>query len=183
MGMSGIEQLHGRCHRRSGLRQHKAAIDRASSTITVEAGGTYDDSTGYFVRPTVLSGTDPNDEVFTTEYFGPILAVHVYPDRQFDRMLTQMESASPYALTGSIISQDRSVIASVTEKAPVRGRQLLHQRQADRCGRRAAAVRRRSGIGDQRQGRLGAEPASVDLGAVDQGELRPPKTHGYPHMG
>ena len=37
--------------------------------------------------------------------------------------------------------------------APLRGRQLLHQRQADRCGRRAAALRRRPRVGHQRQGR------------------------------
>ena len=48
--------------------------------VTVAAGGEYDDSEGYFVRPTVLLSDDPTDEAFRTEYFGPILAVHVYPD-------------------------------------------------------------------------------------------------------
>jgi 1-pyrroline-5-carboxylate dehydrogenase len=41
------------------------------------AGGTYDDSQGYFVRPTILPPR-PDDEIFRTEYFGPILSVHVY---------------------------------------------------------------------------------------------------------
>ena len=50
------------------------------------AGGTVDDSEGWFVRPTVLVGTDPTDEVFTTEYFGPILAVYVYDDADYDAM-------------------------------------------------------------------------------------------------
>ena len=90
-----------------------AAIDRAHATdsIQVVAGGTYDDADGFFVRPTVLLGTDPTDEIFTTEYFGPILSVHVYDDAQYDRMLAQMESASPYALTGSIMARDRAAIA------------------------------------------------------------------------
>ena len=48
------------------------------------AGGTADDSEGYFVRPTVVECTDPTHEVFTTEYFGPILGVHVYDDAAFD---------------------------------------------------------------------------------------------------
>jgi 1-pyrroline-5-carboxylate dehydrogenase len=94
----------------------KAAIDRAHATDSIEvlAGGTYDDSEGYFVRPTVLVGSDPADEIFTTEYFGPILSVFVYEDARYDEMLAQMESVSPYALTGSIIAQDRAAIAHAT---------------------------------------------------------------------
>jgi 1-pyrroline-5-carboxylate dehydrogenase len=49
--------------------------------------------------------------VFTTEYFGPVLAVHVYDDADYDTVLSQMESVAPYALTGSIIAQDRTAIA------------------------------------------------------------------------
>ncbi|WP_405913455.1 L-glutamate gamma-semialdehyde dehydrogenase [Streptomyces sp. NBC_00963] len=101
--------------------KNKAAIDRAKSdpTCTVIAGGTYDDSVGYFVRPTVIECTDPANEVFTTEYFGPILAVHVYDDSQdgsYDAMLEQMESASDYALTGSVIASDRAAAAHTMEK-------------------------------------------------------------------
>jgi 1-pyrroline-5-carboxylate dehydrogenase len=97
--------------------KHKAAIDRAHAdpTITVLAGGTYDDSVGYFVRPTILECSDPDNAVFTTEYFGPILAVHVYEDADFERVLDQMESASPYGLTGAVIAQDRAAIAYATE--------------------------------------------------------------------
>jgi 1-pyrroline-5-carboxylate dehydrogenase len=96
---------------------HKRAIDRAqaSAGITVIAGGSYDDSHGWFVRPTVAEVAEPDDEMLTTEYFGPILAVHVYPDRAYQQMLTQMESIAPYALTGSIIAQDRAAIAQATQ--------------------------------------------------------------------
>jgi 1-pyrroline-5-carboxylate dehydrogenase len=95
---------------------HVAAIERARSTagIQVAAGGTYDDKDGWFVRPTILVGDDPTDEMFTTEYFGPILSVHVFPDRQYDRVMRQLESIAPYALTGSIIAQDRAAIAEAT---------------------------------------------------------------------
>ena len=49
----------------------KNAIDRAHATagIDVIAGGTYDDSTGYFVRPTLLLGGDPSaapEETYAT---------------------------------------------------------------------------------------------------------------------
>ena len=98
--------------------KHKDAIDMAHAhkDIKVLAGGTYDDSVGYFVRPTVLEIGDADNEMFSTEYFGPILAVHVYPDRQFDKVLDQMESVAPYALTGSIIATDRVVIADATRR-------------------------------------------------------------------
>ena len=98
--------------------KHKDAIDMAHAhkDIKVLAGGTYDDSVGYFVRPTVLEIGDADNEMFSTEYFGPILAVHVYPDRQFDMVLDQMESVAPYALTGSIIATDRVVIADATRR-------------------------------------------------------------------
>jgi 1-pyrroline-5-carboxylate dehydrogenase len=84
---------------------------RDDDQLEVVAGGTADDSEGYFVRPTVLLGSNPSHEVFTTEYFGPVLAVHVYDDADYDTVLRQMESAAPYALTGAIIAQDRTAVA------------------------------------------------------------------------
>ncbi|KOG52290.1 1-pyrroline-5-carboxylate dehydrogenase [Streptomyces griseoflavus] len=98
--------------------KNKAAIDRAKQDPTCEivAGGTYDDSVGYFVRPTVIVCSDPENEVFKTEYFGPIIAVHVYEDADFDAMLEQMESASAYALTGAVLAQDRQVLVEASEK-------------------------------------------------------------------
>ncbi|MEV7188532.1 L-glutamate gamma-semialdehyde dehydrogenase [Kitasatospora sp. NPDC093102] len=98
--------------------KNKAAIDRAQADPAVEvlAGGTYDDSVGYFVRPTVLVCQDPASEYFKDEYFGPILAVHVYEDEKYEEMLAQMESVSAYGLTGSIISQDRAAAQDAMHK-------------------------------------------------------------------
>ncbi|MCS7476148.1 L-glutamate gamma-semialdehyde dehydrogenase [Umezawaea endophytica] len=89
---------------------------RGTDSLEVVAGGTADDGVGFFVQPTVLLGTDPAHEVFTTEYFGPVLAVHVYDDADYDKVLRQMESASPYALTGSIIARDRGAIAHAQQE-------------------------------------------------------------------
>jgi 1-pyrroline-5-carboxylate dehydrogenase len=88
------------------------ALDRVKNapSCTVTAGGTADDSEGWFVRPTVVECTDPGHEVFTTEYFGPILAVHVFEDARFEDVVRQAESAAPYALTGSIFATDRAVV-------------------------------------------------------------------------
>jgi 1-pyrroline-5-carboxylate dehydrogenase len=92
--------------------KHAAALDmvKNSAACTVIAGGTADDTEGWFVRPTVVECTDPAHEVFTTEYFGPILAVHVYEDGRFEDVVRQAESAAPYALTGSVFATDRRAI-------------------------------------------------------------------------
>ncbi|MFI9383856.1 L-glutamate gamma-semialdehyde dehydrogenase [Kutzneria sp. NPDC052558] len=92
-------------------------LDRArtDSKLEVIAGGAADDSDGYFVRPTVVVGEDPSHDVFTTEYFGPVLAVHVYEDNDFDSVLSTVDSASPYALTGSIIADDRAAVVKASQ--------------------------------------------------------------------
>ena len=92
--------------------KHAGALDRIknSASCTVLAGGTADDSEGWFVAPTLVESTDPSHEIFSTEYFGPILGVYVYPDGDFETAVAQAESVSTYALTGSIFATDRTVI-------------------------------------------------------------------------
>ncbi len=84
---------------------------RADDSVDIVAGGTADDSEGFFVRPTVLVGSDPAKEFFTEEYFGPILSVHVFDDADYETVMRQLEGIAPYALTGAIIAQDRAAIA------------------------------------------------------------------------
>ncbi|GFJ84705.1 1-pyrroline-5-carboxylate dehydrogenase [Phytohabitans houttuyneae] len=92
--------------------KHAAALDlvKNSASCTVIAGGTADDSEGWFVRPTVVECGDPEHEIFTTEYFGPILAVHVYDDARFEDVVKQAEGIAPYALTGSVFATDRRAV-------------------------------------------------------------------------
>ncbi|MGY1651807.1 L-glutamate gamma-semialdehyde dehydrogenase [Geodermatophilus sp. SYSU D01119] len=98
---------------RKSFSKLSGVIDRVDDdpALSIVAGGQKDDSEGFFVRPTIIEGSDPGHEVFTTEYFGPVLAVHVYDDADYDAVLTQMESVAPYALTGAVIAQDRAAIA------------------------------------------------------------------------
>jgi 1-pyrroline-5-carboxylate dehydrogenase len=84
---------------------------RADPGTDVLAGGTADDSEGFFVRPTVAVGEDPTHEIFTTEYFGPILGVLVYEDADWEAMLAQAADAAPYALTGAVFTTDRVALA------------------------------------------------------------------------
>ncbi|HEU5005840.1 MAG TPA: L-glutamate gamma-semialdehyde dehydrogenase, partial [Jatrophihabitantaceae bacterium] len=82
--------------------------------IDVLAGGTADDSVGWFVRPTIATCDDPGRALFRDEYFGPVLAVHVYDDDAWTRTLTQLESVSRYALTGAVFARDRAVIEAAS---------------------------------------------------------------------
>ncbi|OBC06859.1 1-pyrroline-5-carboxylate dehydrogenase [Gordonia sp. 852002-50816_SCH5313054-c] len=93
-----------------------AAIDRAKTvaSMTVAVGGQCDDTEGYFVRPTVLLGDDPTDEAFSTEYFGPILSLHVYDDADFESTLRMVDSTARYALTGSIIATDLTAVSTAS---------------------------------------------------------------------
>ena len=88
------------------------AIERAKGApgVTIAVGGECDDSEGYFVRPTVLLSDDPTDEAFRDEYFGPILAVHVYDDDRWDDVLGVVDAGSQYALTGAVIADDRAAV-------------------------------------------------------------------------
>jgi 1-pyrroline-5-carboxylate dehydrogenase len=83
---------------------------RTHASIEVLAGGTADDSVGFFVQPTVLVGTDPRLEIFRREYFGPVLSVFVYDDADWEPMLTEVDTVSPYALTGAVFGTDRAAL-------------------------------------------------------------------------
>src|ERR1022692_1135906 len=97
--------------------KHASALERARArpAVRVLTGGGTDDRVGFFVQPAVLECADPADEVFTTEYFGPILSVHVFDDARYDEVVAQAADVAPYALTGSIIAQDRAAIAAAAE--------------------------------------------------------------------
>ena len=92
-----------------------AAQEMARAELDVIAGGTASDEVGYFVRPTIAVGADPTHRVFSTEYFGPLLAVHVYDDSAFDTVLTQVDRGAAYGLTGSVIARDRAAVARASE--------------------------------------------------------------------
>jgi 1-pyrroline-5-carboxylate dehydrogenase len=88
---------------------------RGEDGVEIVAGGTADDSDGYFVRPTIVVADDPDHEVFTTEYFGPILGVFVYDDAEYDKVLRESAAIGAYGLTGSIIAADRSAIVEAMD--------------------------------------------------------------------
>ena len=97
---------------KNSFEKSKGYIDRAkaSSEAEVVIGGTYDDSVGYFVQPTVIKATNPKYESMVDEIFGPVLSVYVYDENEFEETLKLVDETSIYALTGSIFSKDRAAV-------------------------------------------------------------------------
>ncbi|GAA4300786.1 L-glutamate gamma-semialdehyde dehydrogenase [Actinomadura luteofluorescens] len=165
--------------------KHRRAIERARGTGTVQilAGGELDDSRGYFVRPTVLECSDPTDEIFTTEYFGPILGVHVYDDADYDGVLTQMEGVSDYALTGAVIADDRAAAAEATERLRfAAGNFYINDKPTGSIvGQQPFGGARASGTNDKAGSILNLTRWTSARSIKET--FVPPTDHRYPHMG
>jgi 1-pyrroline-5-carboxylate dehydrogenase len=91
----------------------KAKKDKAAKII---AGGHFDKSKGYFIAPTVIQVTDPKYVTMSEELFGPVLTIYVYKDEEYKKVLTLLDTTSPYALTGAVFTNDRAAISLTTEK-------------------------------------------------------------------
>jgi len=96
----------------------KSYIDNAKKDAKADiwVGGKCDKKIGYFIQPTVIEAKDPRYVTMCEEIFGPVLTVHVYPANSFEKTLDLVDSTSPYALTGSIISRDRDAVELATRK-------------------------------------------------------------------
>ncbi|MBB4903959.1 L-glutamate gamma-semialdehyde dehydrogenase [Actinophytocola algeriensis] len=165
--------------------KHKDVLARAANTATLEvlAGGTCDDSVGYFVQPTVLLGSDPTDEVFTTEWFGPILAVTVFDDSDYGKVLELVDTSTPYALTGAVFATDRAAIeeAHRTLRFAAGNFYVNDKPTGAVVGQQPFGGSRGSGTNDKAGSIYNLQrwvsPRSVKETFV------PATEHGYPHMG
>jgi 1-pyrroline-5-carboxylate dehydrogenase len=87
---------------------------KASDDAEVIIGGNYDKSKGWFIDPTVILTENPKYTTMETELFGPVITIYVYEDDKFEETLHLVDTTSEYALTGSIMSQDRYAIEQAT---------------------------------------------------------------------
>jgi 1-pyrroline-5-carboxylate dehydrogenase len=158
----------------------RAADDPA---LDVLAGGTADDSTGYFVAPTVLVGSDPRHEVFVQEYFGPVLSVFVYDDDAWDDTLALVDSTAPFALTGAVFADDAHAVAQATERLRfTAGNFYVNDKPTGAVvGQQPFGGARASGTNDKAGSVLNllrwTSPRTLKTTFV------PPSDHRYPHMG
>ncbi|PCJ66492.1 MAG: 1-pyrroline-5-carboxylate dehydrogenase [Bacteroidetes bacterium] len=86
------------------------AAAKEANDAEVIAGGDYDDSEGYFIRPTVIVAEDPKYSTMCEELFGPVLTLYVYKDSEYEQTLKMLDDTSEYALTGAILCKDREQI-------------------------------------------------------------------------
>ncbi|OAL49883.1 delta-1-pyrroline-5-carboxylate dehydrogenase [Pyrenochaeta sp. DS3sAY3a] len=99
-------------HRRS-FEKIKEVIDESNkdSSLKLLVGGTYDDSEGFYVKPTVYLADSPDHKLFNYEIFGPVLAIHVYPDAEWSQILKKVDQAGGgFALTGSVFANSRAAV-------------------------------------------------------------------------
>jgi 1-pyrroline-5-carboxylate dehydrogenase len=101
----------------SSFKTQKEAIEEAKSDAKsrVLVGGEYDDSEGYFVRPTVIETEDPNFRLLRDELFGPVVTTYVYPDGKWEETLELVDKTAPYGLTGAIFAEDRSAVVEAEQ--------------------------------------------------------------------
>jgi 1-pyrroline-5-carboxylate dehydrogenase len=83
---------------------------KESSEADIIAGGDFDDSNGYFIRPTIILSKNPKYKTMQEEIFGPVLTVFVYKDSEYEETLKLCDETSPYGLTGAIFAKDRESI-------------------------------------------------------------------------
>ncbi|MCP9270838.1 L-glutamate gamma-semialdehyde dehydrogenase [Mycolicibacterium arenosum] len=160
------------------------AVERAKSApgVTIAVGGECDDSEGYFVRPTVFLSDDPTDEAFRDEYFGPILAVHVYDDDAWDDVLGVVDGGSTYALTGAVIADDRAAVLDAERRLRhAAGNFYVNDKPTGAVvGQQPFGGSRASGTNDKAGSALNllrwTSARSIKETFV------PPTVHTYPHM-
>jgi 1-pyrroline-5-carboxylate dehydrogenase len=83
---------------------------RAASDAEVIYGGGCDDSTGYFIEPTIIVASNPQYESMVEEIFAPVLTAYVYKDEEYEETLRLCDRTSIYALTGAVFARDRYAI-------------------------------------------------------------------------
>ena len=79
-------------------------IEIGSKEGKIEIGGEVDDSTGYFIHPTIISGLTSSDQVMQEEIFGPVVGF-----TKFDNFNEAIDIANDtdYGLTGAVITNNR----------------------------------------------------------------------------
>jgi 1-pyrroline-5-carboxylate dehydrogenase len=176
----------------------RRAFDRLSSVLdqlhgepsaTVIAGGKADDSEGFFVRPTIIESTDPTHELFSREYFGPLLAVHVYDDvdspaaEAWRAAMLQLEAVSRYALTGAVFATDRAAInEAARELRFAAGNFYINDKPTGAVvGQQPFGGARASGTNDK-AGSIWNLLRWLSPRSIKENFI-PPTDHRYPHMG
>jgi len=105
----------------AAFRKLTKVIDDSATDPALEllAGGEYDSSKGYFIRPTIYATRNVTHPLLSTELFGPILVVHIYDDAAPDALAAicdVINATSGYGLTGAVFARDREAVRFVEDR-------------------------------------------------------------------
>ena len=158
----------------------KSAADDPDAEILV--GGGTDDGDGWYVDPTVVQVTDPRHDLMERELFGPILAVYVYDDEDWDDVLHLVDTTSPYALTGGVFARDRHAIVQATEALrQAAGNFYVNDKPTGSIvGQQPFGGARLSGTNDKAGSALNLQ-RWISTRSIKETTV-PPTDHRYPHM-
>jgi 1-pyrroline-5-carboxylate dehydrogenase len=164
--------------------KHAEAIQQAqnSADAKIIAGGLTDDREGWYVRPTLIISDNPRNDIFRTEYFGPILGIYVFDDADFEAVLDEVDQAAPYALTGAVIADDRPALELASRRLRnAAGNFYLNDKPTGAVvGQQPFGGSRASGTNDKAGSMWNlirwTSPRSIKETFV------PPTDHGYPYM-
>jgi 1-pyrroline-5-carboxylate dehydrogenase len=162
--------------------KHEAALTRARAVGAVVAGGGTDDSTGWFVDPTLLQVTDPHSWFMTEELFAPVLTTYVYDDADWEKALRLVDETSEYGLSGAVFATDESALAQAD--AVLRytaGNYYVNDKPSGAAvGHQPFGGARASGTNDK-AGTLWNLIRFVSPRTVKRNH-RPPRDYRYPHL-
>ncbi len=159
-------------------------IDYAKNSSEAEfiTGGNYDDSTGYFIEPTLILTTNPKFKTMEEEIFGPVLTIYIYPDDEYEETLHLCDETSPYGLTGAVFAQERSAILFARDiLRNAAGNFYINDKPTGAVvGQQPFGGSRASGTNDKAGSMLNLQ-RWVSPRAIKENFL-PPRDFRYPHM-
>jgi len=169
---------------RSAFRDISAYIDRARESKYAEilAGGTFDDSKGWFIRPTLIRAHDPSYEAMCEEIFGPVLTLYVYPDERWSETLRLVDKTSPYGLTGAVFARDGGALREADEALRfAAGNYYVNDKPTGAVvGQQPFGGSRASGTNDKAGSAMNLL-RWVSARSIKE-TLAPPREHRYPFM-
>ena len=158
----------------------KARLDSSAELIT---GGSTDKSLGYFVQPTLIQTAGLSNGLMQDELFGPIVAVHVFPDRAFQGMTVAINEQSRYGLTGAIFATERAPLQqAAADLRHTAGNLYLNDKPTGAVvGQQPFGGARQSGTNDKAGSALNLlrwiSPRTI------KETFAPPLDYRYPHLG
>ena len=163
----------------SAIAEAKANVGKG---VTEVLGGEYDDTKGWFIRPTTIVAEDPKYRTMCEELFGPVLTVHVYDPAKYEQTLKLCDETSPYALTGAIFAGDRyAVEQDLTALRHAAGNFYINDKPTGAVvGQQPFGGSRASGTNDK-AGSAQNLQRWMSVRTIKE-NFDPPRAYGYPFM-